>query len=387
MASKIQDTISIRPDPSTPSADIVDHLLIFHITGNPGLASYYNTFLTLLYSHLSNLSVPKTGKPRPIQTYIYSPSLAGFEINSRSSQALARLHGGPPYNLVAQIDHIDLALARAIDEVEALKRPHAALKVVLTGHSVGTFILLEVLRRRMERAQSPQAAGNVDIIGAILLFPTVMDLAKSPRGKRFWWLLAVPRMVLVLAAAAKLLTFWVPFQWMVALIRTVLGMPLEGATTTAAFVKSTMGVTQALYLAKNELDVITTDMWDDEIWGVEKIKGKGKRTKMFFYFGENDHWVADKTRDDLIVARASKGVAGDEDKPVMEIDKQGVGHDFCISESPNFVVWVFIDVLRDKASLLRARQPSTYSRRSRQIGINDLMRYDRNEQSRIESAA
>ncbi|GAB7343765.1 hypothetical protein MBLNU457_1739t1 [Dothideomycetes sp. NU457] len=332
MAFQVQDTISIHPEPPASPNESVDHLLIFHITGNPGLASYYTTFLTLLYSQLQDLSVPKTGKRRPIQTHIYSPSLAGFEVNTRPPESLARLRGAPPYNLVAQIDHIDLAIGRAVDEVEALKRPNSAIKVVLTGHSVGTFILLEVLRRRMERAQKGHP-GNVEIIGAILLFPTIMDLAKSPRGRKFWWLLVVPRSVLVLAAVAKLLTFWIPFSWMLALIQTLLGMPSEAATTTAAFVKSAMGVTQALYLAKNELDVITTDMWDDEVWGVEKAKGKSKRPKMFFYFGENDHWVADKTRDDLIAARASKEVVGDEDKPVMEIDKQGVGHDFCIRQS------------------------------------------------------
>lgn len=116
-------------------------------------------------------------------------------------------------------------------------------------------------------------------------------------------------------------------------------MPPESAGVTTAFLQSKGGVRQALYLAQHEMQTITTDKWDDEIWGV--TEAASSRTKLFFLFGTDDHWVADETRDELIAARAARGEVdeegeeseeGEEGKPVMEIDESGIPHGFCISE-------------------------------------------------------
>jgi len=184
----LQDSLAIHPDPSTLKIrEPQDHLLLFHITGNPGLAEYYRPFLTLCYDSLrDHLTVPKIGKQRRIAVHIQSISLAGFELSSRPPASLVKLHGPGPYSLAQQVDHIDLALARAIDAVETLKRPNETVKVVLVGHSVGAFILLEVLSRRRERARraGPKLT-EASIIGGVCLFPTVVDLSKSPRGRIF----------------------------------------------------------------------------------------------------------------------------------------------------------------------------------------------------------
>jgi hypothetical protein len=87
------------------------------------------------------------------------------------------------------------------------------------------------------------------------------------------------------------------------------------------------------YLAGHEMKTITADVWDDELWGLSKAQNTSDKTKLYFYFGTNDHWVADETRDELIAARAATGQAGDEDKPTMEIDMHSTPHGFCISKS------------------------------------------------------
>ena len=46
-----------------------------------------------------------------------------------------------------------------------------------------------------------------------------------------------------------------------------------------------------------------------------------------------DHWVANHTRDWLISARGKEAGDSSSSKPIMSIDSNGVGHDFCISES------------------------------------------------------
>ena len=142
----------------------------------------------------------------------------------------------------------------------------------------------------------------------------------------------IPGVVSIAAILAKVLTLWMPMAWLQWLLATLNGMPEAAARTTAAFVKSSTGVRQALFLARDELRNITADRWDDDLWGVSKAnKSGGKRTKLFFYFGEHDYWVANETRDQLIAARASTGAAGDRSKPMMEIDRRGIDHAFCLS--------------------------------------------------------
>lgn len=81
------------------------------------------------------------------------------------------------------------------------------------------------------------------------------------------------------------------------------------------------------------MKTITADAWDDELWGIfEAQNSSSNKTKLYFYFGTDDHWVADETRDELIAARAATGQAEDEDKPTMEIDTHGTPHGFCISK-------------------------------------------------------
>lgn len=89
-------------------------------------------------------------------------------------------------------------------------------------------------------------------------------------------------------------------------------------------------------MGKDEMLSISTDKWDSEIWGAAHPSATGTpRPKLFFYFGERDHWVADRTRADLMLARGRRGMHGGTDeewKPRMEVDDMGVPHGFCICE-------------------------------------------------------
>ena len=38
-------------------------------------------------------------------------------------------------------------------------------------------------------------------------------------------------------------------------------------------------------MAKEEMEAITEDRWDADIWGIEKAEGR--KPKLIFYFGEN----------------------------------------------------------------------------------------------------
>ena len=164
---------------------------------------------------------------------------------------------------------------------------------------------------------------------------------------------------------ARILFCFAPIAILARLVGLITGMPLAGAEITAQFLQSKHGVRQALHMAKDELAQLTHDQWSDEFWGVStpedasstalrkaaggtaeptrsqqpKTSADTSHTQLHFYWGSNDHWIAQNTRDKIIAARArTEGKNGDERKPIMEIDGHGIGHAFCLSEPGNQVV-------------------------------------------------
>lgn len=155
----------------------------------------------------------------------------------------------------------------------------------------------------------------------------------------------IPAFALIVHTVAKILFYCAPLAIVIWLVRLITGMPDAGAEVTAQFLQSKHGVWQALHMAKDELAQLTHDKWSDEFWGASSAISAAvdssavlppSHTQLFFYWGSNDHWIAQNTRDKIIQTRAKvEGQAGDECKPTMEVDSNGIGHAFCLSESGN----------------------------------------------------
>ena len=78
---------------------------------------------------------------------------------------------------------------------------------------------------------------------------------------------------------------------------------------------------------------ITADKWDQQIWGSSTST---KSSSKIFLFGTNDHWVADKARDELILTRgrpSAYDAVSEAWKPKMLIDEAGIPHSWCIRDS------------------------------------------------------
>ncbi|KAF2766749.1 hypothetical protein EJ03DRAFT_317004 [Teratosphaeria nubilosa] len=327
MPPTLQDEIQIQPYASARGDDLGSRktILVFMITGNPGLIEYYRHFLFILNARLNYSS-----KSRDTDARIYGASLSGFEVSGPAPR-------DGPLNLDQQIESVTARLVRV---AQALARTNAHdLPIVLVGHSVGSYILLEILHR----LQTTQTSLELKIVGGICLFPTIVDIAKSPTGRKMTPLLLLPGFALAIHILSKLLLFLLPISLMVPLVQLLTGMPECSAATTAAFLKSPGGVRQALHMAKYEmLEIAADDRWGDELWGARALKSKavegGERTKLYFYWGERDHWVADETRDLLLRTRGRNGGAGDEGRPVMEVDGEGIPHGFCVRDETSGVV-------------------------------------------------
>lgn len=138
------------------------HYTIFLCPGNPGLLAYYLPFLNDLIDSLQDSA---TVERLNVTFDIHGRSMSGFEVDAATRKR--------PYSLVEQIENTEAHLIELINSKE-LQRQNT--RIILIGHSVGAYIVLEMLRRRRIKDQ------RVDVKAGILLFPTIVDIAKSPSG-------------------------------------------------------------------------------------------------------------------------------------------------------------------------------------------------------------
>lgn len=110
------------------------------------------------------------------------------------------------------------------------------------GHSLGAYLLMEILRRRQSRLET---TGRV--IGVIGLFPALVHLAKSEGGRRAQRFLAVPGLVLPVIWLARMLGL-LPTKILHEGIRVFLGYSDHAVKTTAHWIRSQWGVEQSMYV-------------------------------------------------------------------------------------------------------------------------------------------
>ncbi|KAF6237577.1 hypothetical protein HO173_004467 [Letharia columbiana] len=315
-------------EPSTDSTDRkTQDYLIYFLPGNPGLIQYYQPFLSRLNTLLSSSSTTESSR-----FHICGHTLRGFESAQDGKKTKAPRY---PLGLEQQIESQEQLLYNHIKSHR--ERTGNNPKVILMGHSVGCYILLELIQQHRGKIEG-EGEEDFDLIGGILLFPTITHIAKSPLGMVFGKILQLPYFPEIVGTIAKALSSLVPESFLHRLVKLVTRFPEYAATTTTSFIKSPMGVRQALHLAKDEMTKITDDQWDEEVWGAATSKGTNNRdtanSNLTFYWGKKDRWVATHTRDALIAARGhlsnSQTESGSEYwKPVMMVDNEGMPHDFC----------------------------------------------------------
>lgn len=148
------------------------------------------------------------------------------------------------------------------------------MDVILIGHSVGAYMLLEVLDRwqREEEEGEGKREETFRIVGGVGLFPTIVDIAQSEKGRALsvrkesvllssssmcvgfvakmddansfkQWLLALPFLPLFLQTIARLLSL-IPTTWIN--WPEFLNPGSQGMDVTEAMIKSQNGVRQTM---------------------------------------------------------------------------------------------------------------------------------------------
>ncbi|KAF2159862.1 hypothetical protein M409DRAFT_70753 [Zasmidium cellare ATCC 36951] len=346
-------------------------LLIFFLPGNPGVVEYYRDFLSDLHKDLTNdgpVTQPSARKDslqeRIPHITTYGHSLAGFELqaswpSSRDESWPVCMRDGPPFDLYQQIEGVKFRLNEAVrrynDRVDDDAEP---LKVVLVGHSVGSYMLMEVVdwwqREIAGEGKGLEKTAKWEVVSGVCLFPTVVDIVKSPKGKVMKWVLAIPGLQWAAWLLATLLTTLISpiriWNWPAEL--TPGSNPSSANTAiTAALLHSPLGVRQTIHLAADEMRQIQHDKWHpSNVWGASdpdiditetsvKASAASPRTKLFFYWGRDDYWVDNSSRDRVIEKRARRvDGAGQGGRPTMVVDRHGMDHCFSLERAHGKIV-------------------------------------------------
>ncbi|EEA21596.1 hypothetical protein TMatcc_008980 [Talaromyces marneffei ATCC 18224] len=316
---------------------------IFFLPGNPGLVEYYAKFLSLLHSALNQA-------PSTTQFNIAGCSYAGFETENSSSKE----NDGKLYDITEQVtfclDQLQEYINGGTKDMLAETKP----KVILIGHSFGTFVIAEIMKR-LYTSSAQDEKQNYEIIGNIHLFPPIPDLAKSPRGVKAAGVATWKYLPSIMSFIANAV-YNLPLSWSNAVVRYMTAFPSDSDAlyTTRQFFGSRTGVAQALYLVKFEFDEIKLSRWEEAFRSIASYH-KHQQQKKFpirIFFGANDHWVDNELRDAFMYkycdpsgplafgkealdlkARIDPSRDGDEGSVVIP-------HDFSIGHSEHVVPYV-----------------------------------------------
>lgn len=305
------DTLQFDASPEVENmAEEPEQCLIFFVPGNPGLPKFYTHFLATLASMLKESHV---STPRVIR--VCAAHLAGFQ-GSGTPLSVA------PYTLQDQIMYTESQLSEFAKELDIpTPRP---VRTILIGHSVGAYIVMEMLRRRHANQQPSEP--NLEIVEGILLFPTIVDLAKSPLGRILSPLVCMPYAAVLAGSTVWVLGLLLPWILLYNFLKWFLLFPPWAAVAASDFLKSSHGIVQTIYLAREEMKHIKEDQWGEEVWGAE---GKAS-PRLVLFFGKNDSLVGPKIQNNIIKTRSPENDREVPWRPQIFSDK--IPHTFCVDE-------------------------------------------------------
>jgi pimeloyl-ACP methyl ester carboxylesterase len=157
--------------------------LIYLVSGNPGLIEYYRAFLARLHEGLARRHADAR-----VAFEVHGRSQGGFEVGGdlapSSRGPLRRRRRRRNYSLREQVEHVEAGVFAA---AAAARNGGPEPRVVLVGHSVGGYILMELVRRYRQRLKEGKDGGWVgpQIVAGICLFPTIMQITDSKKGTNF----------------------------------------------------------------------------------------------------------------------------------------------------------------------------------------------------------
>lgn len=228
-------------------------VLFLVIPGNPGVVGFYRTFMQTLHSVL--------GHRHPV----WAVSHAGHCVPPDSMDMVedSCSESEPDvFGLNGQIEHKLAFLRKCVPRETSL---------VLVGHSIGCYIILEMIKRNPE----------LKILKAVMLFPTIERMAQTPQGKVMTPVLCHMRYV---AYLPLFLLSLLPEGLKASLIKRVFScIPSLDQTVVQPTVGLLSGdsAANAMYMGGQEMKKVLER---------DNITIKNNLEKLIFYYGATDHW-------------------------------------------------------------------------------------------------
>ncbi|KAK1793511.1 hypothetical protein P4O66_011885 [Electrophorus voltai] len=251
--------------------------LILIIPGNPGVVGFYKTFMWTLYQTFNRRypvwAVSQAGHCSPQDTLDLVEDASVMESDV--------------FGLNGQIEH---KLAFLFEHVPR------DMHVVLIGHSIGCYIVLEMMKRDQELKGAVEAwAGNGScpfnalpnagtaqfVLKSIMLFPTIERMACTPQGKVMTPVLCQLRYATYLPIfLLSLLPRW--------LKTSLVRMALRGFhSLDSSIIPAAVGLidvdcaANAMYMGSQEMKLVKER---------DNSTIRKHLRKIIFYYGATDHW-------------------------------------------------------------------------------------------------
>ncbi|XP_027856785.1 lipid droplet-associated hydrolase isoform X1 [Xiphophorus couchianus] len=228
-----------------------EEVLLLLIPGNPGVVGFYESFLLTLHGMLG----------RPVWAVSHAGHCAppdSMDLVEDGAAAARR----DVFGLDGQIQH-KLAFIR--------DRVPRGTRLVLVGHSIGCYMILEMMRR------SPE----LEVLKAVLLFPTIERMAQSPQGKVMTPVLCQLR---YLAYLPLFLLSLLPQRVAALLVRLLLrGLPALDPCVLRPALQMFSGdcAVNSMYLGGQEMRMVQER---------DNVTIQKNLDRLIFYYGATDHW-------------------------------------------------------------------------------------------------
>eukprot|EP00736_Rhodelphis_marinus_P004421 Rmarinus@m.21560 len=256
-----------------------DLVLVF-FPGNPGMIGFYNPF----FKHLANRA------PKEIQQ-IVGVGFAGHD---------SGLNSGSLFNLHEQIDHKVCFLEQ---ERERQRARGIEPKFVIVGHSIGSHVALEVVKR----------CDHLSIPRTYLLMPAIRNVGTQAGHHRS---LLVSWGVRHVVAGFVDVMSWLPTYVKVYLAR--LSVP-DAHVPAALHYFNKHAWLNVMHLANHEFQVVQE---------IDHSELRPLLPRLTFYYGKEDEWAPEHHHDDL---REAYGKSGELSLHLDPSDHQ-MKHAFCMTD-------------------------------------------------------
>ncbi|KAJ3296043.1 hypothetical protein HDU79_007666 [Rhizoclosmatium sp. JEL0117] len=266
--------VFICRDHSTKAKAVGPKTVFIVIPGNPGVLEYYEPFAESVFNNahrihptlnLDVIALQHVGHSRP--DFAASDKSKPSIINSWNT-FFNPSKEPRPLSLDQQIHHKLIMF----DHIRSLYPKDT--RFILTGHSIGCFMTLSVLRQRP----------NVDnLVKVILLFPTIKEIANTPNGKVIQWVATwgvrhtIAFIVMILRPI--LMFFPIVFYSIVALFSGMTGAALE--TTVENLLHHQPG-----------FHALTLGDWEmKQVLELDEETVERNHDKLVLYYGPKDKWA------------------------------------------------------------------------------------------------